>query len=143
MSHPTFGSFLVVASLVIGALGAAGCSSTTTDSNDPGTGGGTSGGTSGTPAGSSLAGSYKGTYRGDDQGAVSMTITGNDIDVVANVAGKDYAASGAVTGSGGVSVGIGTGDGVVVTFEGTFTSTGGSGTWRSSVATKGTWSVAR
>lgn len=142
MSHPTLGSFLVVASLVLGSFGSAGCSSTTTTgSDDPGSGG-TSSGTSGTPAGN-LAGSYKGSYSGDDQGAVRMTITGNDIDVVANVAGKDYAASGAVTGNGGVSVGIGTGDGVVVTFEGTFTSTGGSGTWRSSVATKGAWSVSR
>jgi len=72
-----------------------------------------------------------------------MTITGNDIDVIVNVKGKDYTASGMLSGSGGVSVGIGTGDGVTVTFEGTFSSAGGSGSWKSTAATKGTWSVSK
>jgi hypothetical protein len=138
MSQPILRSLVVVASLLLGALATAGCSSTTTGSNEPG-----SSGTSDPTPGNSLAGTYKGAYQGDATGAVRMTIGGDDIDVVANVGGKDYAASGVLADNGGVSVGIGTGDGVVVTFEGTFTSTGGSGTWRSSVATKGTWSVSR
>ena len=62
-----------------------------------------------------LAGSYSGTYQGDAKGPVTMTITGQAIDVVVTVGGKNYAASGAVASSGGVSVGIGTGDGVTVT----------------------------
>jgi hypothetical protein len=139
MSNRTLSSLFVILAVIAGVEG---CSSST-----DGTGGQTSSGgspsTSGSPSSSSLAGAYSGTYQGDAKGTVSMTITGQTIDVIANVAGKNYAASGAVTGAGGVSVGIGTGDGVTVTFEGTFTSAGGSGTWTSSVATHGTWSVAK
>jgi hypothetical protein len=123
---------LVTASL----LASAGCTSNVTDAN------GTSSGNP-PPASSGLAGSYAGSYGGDDSGPVTMTITGDKVDVVATVGGKQYPGSGQVSGSGGVSVGLGAGNGVTVTFQGTFGSGKGSGTWSSSIGTKGSWSVAK
>jgi hypothetical protein len=115
----------------------AACTSNVSDGN-PGTSSGST-----PPASGGLAGSYSGTYQGDASGPVTMTIAGDTIDVVVTVAGTKYPASGQLSGSGGLSVGIGTGNGVTVTFEGTFAGSKGSGTWSSSVATKGTWSVSK
>ena len=72
-----------------------------------------------------------------------MTITATAIDVVATVGGTKYPGSGTVGAGGTVAVGIGAGDGVTVTFEGTFANGAGSGTWKSTVGGKGTWSVKR
>lgn len=91
----------------------------------------------------SLDGHYTGTYTGDDSGPVTMTVSGTSVDVVATVAGKDYPGSGGISESGGVSVGLGAGNGVTVKFEGTFANGKGSGTWASTVGTTGAWSVAR
>jgi hypothetical protein len=128
--------------ILVTAVALAGCSSNTPSTSSGGTsGGGTSGGgTSGAPA-ASLAGSYSGTFEGDSSGPLTMTITGDKIDVVATVSGKPYPASGNVGSNGAVSLGVGVGDGVTVTFSGTFANGAGSGTWSSSIATNGTWSV--
>lgn len=143
-----FSSFVVLAAL------SGGCTTTVDGGNGGGNpGGGTSnggasnGGTSngdssngGTSA--SLDGSYAGTYAGDDTGPVSMTVTGDKVDVVVKVASKSYAGSGDMSGS-SIDFGVGTGNGVVVTFAGSFADGRGSGTWRSSVGGKGTWSVSK
>ncbi len=130
---------LFLATLATAIVGAAalGCS-VNTQSQAPAAG---DGGKS--PTGTALDGSYSGTFRGDDTGPVTMTVSGTNVDVVATVGGKQYPASGTLTASGAVNVGIGVGAGVVVTFDGTFADGKGSGTWKSSVATKGTWSVAK
>ncbi len=72
-----------------------------------------------------------------------MTVSGSSVDVVATVAGKNYPGSGEISSNGGVSVGLGAGNGVTVTFEGTFSGGKGSGSWKSTAGTKGAWSVAR
>ena len=102
----------------------------------------TSGSGSGSVAGS-LDGQYTGTYSGDDSGPVTMNVSGTSVDVSATVGGTKYPGSGNLAANGGVSVGLGTGNGVTVTFEGTFANGKGSGTWKSTVGTHGAWSVAR
>ncbi|MBX3231751.1 MAG: hypothetical protein KIT84_42670 [Labilithrix sp.] len=118
------------------ALGATGCTV-----NNEGPSGGSSSGDNDGPT--SLDGTYSGIYSGDGTGPVTMTISGTNIDVVVTVSGKQYPATGSVTADGGVSVGVGTGEGVVVTFQGTFANGKGSGTWQSSISTKGSWSVSK
>lgn len=90
-----------------------------------------------------FAGSYKGTYSGDSSGPVTMTISGDTVDVVATVNGTNYPGSGKVESGGGVSVGVGAGGGITVTFSGTFANSKGSGTWQSTAGTKGSWSVSK
>jgi len=65
------------------------------------------------------------------------------IDVTVVVTGQEYKASGAIGANGAVNSGVGVGGGTVVTFVGTFTSNGGSGTWSSTAGTKGTWTVTK
>lgn len=89
-----------------------------------------------------LDGSYAGSYAGDATGPVTMTVTRDKVDVVVKVDGRSYAGSGDLDGA-SIDFGVGTGNGVVVTFQGRFADGAGSGTWRSSVGTKGSWSVAR
>lgn len=139
-----------LATLAVASQLAIGCSSSTTPPTSDG-GAGTSSPTptpSGAPTGTATPsashdGAYTGTYGGDDKGPVTMNVSGANVDVVANVGGKQYPGSGALDAAGAVSVGIGVGGGLIVTFEGTFAGGKGTGTWRSSAGAKGTWSVAR
>jgi hypothetical protein len=141
-----FSSFFVLAAL------SGGCTTNVDGGNGGGnpSGGGTSnGGTSnggpsngGTSPSASLDGSYSGTYAGDGSGPVSMTVTGDKVDVVVKVESKSYAGSGDMSGS-SIDFGVGTGNGVIVTFAGSFADGKGSGSWRSSIGGKGTWSVAK
>ncbi|MBX3186851.1 MAG: hypothetical protein KF819_07545 [Labilithrix sp.] len=127
---------LFLGSLIV-ACALFGCSSSTQGTGGNSSGNNASGGTT------SLDGSYSGSYAGDDTGPVRMTISGDDIDVVVKVGAQEYPASGKVTSGGKVTVGIGAGNGVTVTFDGSFANGSGSGTWKSSIATKGTWSVSK
>mgnify|MGYP003373601286 CR=1 FL=1 len=137
------GSFIALA---VASLLAIGCSSTTTPPTSDGGAGtptptGTPTGT--TPPSASHDGAYSGTYAGHDKGPVTMSVAGTNVDVVATVGGKPYPGSGTLNGAGAVNVGVGVGGGLIVTFEGSFASGKGTGTWRSSAGGKGTWSVAR
>jgi hypothetical protein len=104
-----------------------GCAASTTDTSAP----------------TANDGQYAGTYSGDDSGPVSMNVSGTSVDVTATVGGIKYPGSGGISSNGGVSVGIGAGNGVTVSFEGVFANGEGSGTWKSTVGTHGDWSVAR
>jgi hypothetical protein len=141
-----------LATLAAASLLAIGCSSSTTPPTSDGGAGTSSPTPSGTPSGTptgtatpsaSHDGAYSGTYSGDDKGPVTMNVSGANVDVVATVGGKQYPGSGTLDAAGAVSVGIGVGGGLIVTFEGSFAGGKGSGTWRSSAGGKGTWSVAR
>lgn len=140
-----FGS---LATLGVASLLAIGCSSSTTPPTSDGGTGTSTPSPSGTPTGTATPsashdGAYSGTYSGDDKGPVTMNVSGANVDVVATVGGKQYPGSGTLDAAGAVSVGIGVGGGLIVTFEGSFAGGKGSGTWRSSAGGKGTWSVAR
>lgn len=141
-----------LATLAVASLLAIGCSSSTTPPTSDGGAGTSSPTPSGTPTGTptgsatpsaSHDGAYAGTYSGDDKGPVTMNVSGANVDVVATVGGKQYPGSGALDAAGAVNVGVGVGGGILVTFEGSFASGKGSGTWRSSAGAKGSWSVAR
>lgn len=119
--------------LLIVAFAITGCASSSDDDSSSPSGN----------ASSSLDGQYSGTYSGDDSGPVTMNVSGTNVDVTATVGGTKYPGSGGITTTGGVSVGLGAGNGVTVTFEGTFANGKGSGTWRSTAGTHGAWSVAR
>lgn len=121
----TVGLLLAPLSLGVVSLSSVGCSSSD-DSSD-----------------TSLEGTYKGTFNGDDTGPVTMTISGTKLDVVATVSGTPYPGSGTVAAGGAASVGLGVGGAVVVTFDGSFSGGKGSGNWKSSTGTKGTWSVSK
>jgi hypothetical protein len=91
-----------------------------------------------------VSGSYSGSYTGDGNGAVSMNVASDrKIDVTANVNGTNHKGQGDVASDGSVTLGVGAGGDVVVTFTGKFANGKGSGTWRSSISTSGTWSVSK
>jgi len=125
---------LALLALLAIALLATACSSS---DDDDGGGGVVSGSTS-------LAGTYRGAYAGDGSGAVTM-IVGADgtLDVTAEVDGTPERGQGKVGADGGVNVGIGAKNGVVVTFTGSFANGRGQGTWRSTLSTSGSWSVSK
>jgi len=125
--------------VVVVAFASAACSASS-DTDEPSSSSGT---TSSSGSAATLDGSYSGTYSGSDNGPVTMTVSGSKVDVVATVSGKSYPGSGEVGPGGVATVGLGAGDGVTVTFDGTFANGKGSGTWKSTVGGKGTWSVAK
>jgi hypothetical protein len=93
---------------------------------------------------SSFAGTYRGSYGGDAEGDVTMLLgTDGTLAVTAEVNGIDEKGEGKVAANGSVSIGIGAKNGVVVTFDGTFANGRASGTWRSNLATSGSWSASK